>query len=163
MKRHQALVPLSHDHHQALLVALRLKKGGPASARDNWPIEPDAQRKALFDFADRELLPHFTLEEELIFPECLKSNGEIKTLAEDLSRDHNEMRSLLTGIGSAPPAELLRKMAEFGTLLEAHVRKEERSFFPLVEAAIAQKSLAVDTAILAEQHARYRTPPACDV
>src|SRR5215211_5479133 len=104
MKRHESLVPLSHDHHQALLVALRLKKGGPSSPRDSWPTDPALQRKALNEFAERELLPHFLLEEELLFPPCIVSGGELSRAAADLGNDHRNMRSLLAEMTTAPLA-----------------------------------------------------------
>jgi iron-sulfur cluster repair protein YtfE (RIC family) len=163
MKRHEALVPLSHDHHEALLVALRLKKGGPASSRDNWPSEAEAQRNALFLFVDRELLPHFLLEEDLLFPACNASTPDIQAIAQELALEHETMRILLNGIRTSDLPPLKEKMKEFGVILEAHVRKEERSFFPLVEEGVKANTLIVDSAALAAGHARYHPPPACDV
>lgn len=161
MKRIEGLVPLSHDHHHALVVALRLKKGGPASWRDNWPEDPSAQKEALAEFAERELMPHFILEEELLFPVCSSSAGELKDAAVDLRNDHNTMRSLLADIASAETAKLPGLLVSLGTLLEAHIRKEERSFFPLLEGAISNGSVVVDLDLLASKYALYHTPPAC--
>jgi len=162
MKRHDTLIPLSHDHHHALVVALRLKKGGPASQHDNWPANPEAQRTALLEFADRELLPHFAVEEEVLFPACFNSTEEIRSVAEALRRDHTEMRRLLKEISIASPTNLLQIMSEFGVMLEAHIRKEERSFFPLVEQGISEDTLQVDGIALRQQYDLYHTPPTCD-
>jgi len=162
MKRHEGLVPLSHDHHQALLVALRLKKGGPSSPRDSWPADPAGQRKALSEFAERELLPHFILEEELLFPPCLSSGGDLGKAATDLESDHRTMRSLLAKMATAASGDLPALLSDFGNLLEVHIRKEERSFFPLVEEAIEKRELSIDLDLLATKYALYHVPPGCE-
>ncbi len=163
MKRHEALIPLSHDHHEALLVALRLKKGGPASSHDPWPEDPAMQREALFLFANRDLYPHFSLEEELLFPACSGSEGELRTLATALAQEHQLMRSVLDDVKTSDIALLPEKLQGFGFLLEAHVRKEERSFFPLLEEQIEAQLVAIDTDKLAAQYAAYHQPPDCNL
>ena len=163
MKRHQALIPLSHDHHGALLVALRLKKGGPASWRDPWPEDFSAQRDALFLFVTTDLYPHFALEEELLFPACSEHPGELSILAAELAREHQAMRSQLDDIQSTDNVLLPEKLRAFGQALEAHVRKEERSFFPLLEEHLAAQAIVIDSDKLAAQYAAYHQPPACDL
>jgi iron-sulfur cluster repair protein YtfE (RIC family) len=163
MKRHEALIPLSHDHHEALLVALRLKKGGPASVRDPWPEDPAAQRDALFLFVSRDLYPHFSLEEELLFPACKSASEPLRTLAAELAQEHQAMRGQLEDIRTTSKALLQGKLQAFGLTLEAHIRKEERSFFPLVQEQLEAKTLAVDLDKLAAQYAACHQPPACDV
>lgn len=163
MKRHEALIPLSHDHHEALLVALRLKRGGPASWRDPWPEDPTAQRDALLLFVTRDLYPHFALEEELLFPACSEGPGKLSILAAELAGEHQAMRSQLEDIRTADTALLPEKLRDFGQTLEVHVRKEERSFFPLLEEQIAAQAVAIDSDKLAAQYAAYHQPPACDL
>lgn len=60
MKRHPALVPLSHDHHQVLVIAQQLRRATADSTGElasaflaTW--ESDEKR-------------HFRLEEELLLP-----------------------------------------------------------------------------------------------
>jgi iron-sulfur cluster repair protein YtfE (RIC family) len=140
MKRHSALIPFSHSHHEALLVALRLKKGGPSSPNDTlWPKEPLEQAQALLRFADQELYPHFSLEEEYLFPAAAGKSAEIDTLINGLLLDHSGFRSALAAFkqpgDSSSIAALLK---QFGEDLERHIRLEERELFPLIEIEVEQ-------------------------
>jgi hypothetical protein len=61
MKRHRTLVPLSHDHHHALVEARRLRCGaeGPGSS---------TAASAFLRFFASETVCHLRAEEELLFP-----------------------------------------------------------------------------------------------
>ena len=62
-------------------MTLRLKKGGPSSPHDMlWPSEPKAHAEALLRFAERELYPHFDLEETALFPSAAGHYIEIIAL-----------------------------------------------------------------------------------
>ena len=58
MKRSEALKTLSHQHHQGLYAALKLKRAGPDTAAD--------ARRVFLDFYEREGARHFRAEEELL-------------------------------------------------------------------------------------------------
>lgn len=133
MKRHPALHSLSHDHHHGLVMALRLKKGGPASPNDNWPTDRAAQIQSLLSFARNELLPHFELEERHLL-------GLAQDLDERLIADHRELRALLESIGSGVSADPMLK--QFGEMLEAHIRFEEREFFPRLQEVLGEEGLS---------------------
>ena len=60
MKRTEALVLLSRDHHQALVIAQRLRRADTATA--------SAARRALLDYWDAHGRIHFQREEELLLP-----------------------------------------------------------------------------------------------
>jgi hypothetical protein len=60
MKRHPALVPLSRDHHHALVIARRLRQATEQTA-------DDAARAFLAHWHDEER-HHFRLEEEVLLP-----------------------------------------------------------------------------------------------
>ena len=136
MPRHSSLIPLSHDHHEALLVALRLKKGGPTSPHDTlWSHELPKQVHSLQLFFERELLPHFKLEEEILFP-AASGLEELQPTVKNLLSQHQRMREMIENITSLQEeARLKKEMAGFGALLEAHVRIEERELFPKLEEA----------------------------
>ncbi len=159
MPRNEALIPLSHDHHHGLVVALRLKKGGPASPNDSWLEGADNQAPQLLAFADSELLNHFLLEEELVFPVLLNLGiDEISTLTHELLEEHQAMRASLDAIRQSPNSTVLK---HFGELLEAHIRKEERILFPLIERAIEKGSIILPAETIKTRSDSYTPPPVC--
>lgn len=60
MKRHPALVPLSRDHHHALVIAQRLRRATVETATE--------VARAFLSHWDAEEKLHFRLEEELLLP-----------------------------------------------------------------------------------------------
>ncbi len=159
MPRHSSLVPLSHDHHHGLVVALRLKKGGPASQNDWWLAGEENQAPQLLAFADSELLHHFTLEEQLVFPVLLDLGDDMMTsITGELLAEHQAMRASLEKIRQLPDPQMLK---DFGDLLEAHIRKEERILFPLVEQQIEKGGIILDDELIKTRHDSYAAPPVC--
>ena len=136
MPRHTNLIPLSHDHHEALLIALRLKKGGPTSQHDHlWSTELPKQLHSLQLFFKRELLPHFKLEEDILFPAAMVLE-ELHPLIESLLAQHEQIRKKISTIFLITDDDLVKnELADFGLLLESHIRSEERELFPKLEAA----------------------------
>ncbi|HZK51147.1 MAG TPA: hemerythrin domain-containing protein [Actinomycetota bacterium] len=137
-KRHESLIPLSHDHHHALAQARRLKAA--ASMTD----VPE-RRRAADDFVNfylGRLVRHFREEEELFFAPLVDRDeaGDqvMKAVAEHL-RVHALARSLRRQLvdGEAEPETL----SALSTLLTTHVRWEERDLLPLVERLLSQAEL----------------------
>jgi hemerythrin-like domain-containing protein len=137
-KRHDALLPLTHDHHHALVQA-RALIGGELSS-------PDARReiaRTFIDFYRNDTLLHFHEEEEELFPRLLDSMDEpppelTRVLVEHV-RIHGMVARLEESLGSgAPTGEELRGLGE---LLRAHVRFEENILFPLIEASVGDSAL----------------------
>ena len=144
MPRHLSLIPLSHDHHEALLIALRLKKGGPTSQHDHlWSTELPKQVHSLKLYFERELLPHFKLEEEILFP-AASGIPEVSDLISTLLTHHQQMRKMMGNISTFSDEPALKKeMANFGILLESHVRLEERELFPKLEEAEKERRMKI--------------------
>ena len=84
MKRSAALVPLGHDHHQALEVALRLRR---ATAED---LEHAIER--FREFWSERGRRHFEIEEELVLP-ALEGDQEWDGLAERVRQEHEQLRT----------------------------------------------------------------------
>lgn len=61
-RRHESLIPLSHEHHDALLLAWRLRTG------DLSKREPELRAQHVSAFFEYRLINHLKLEEELVFP-----------------------------------------------------------------------------------------------
>ena len=65
-KRHPALVPVARDHHEGLLLAVRLQQGEKALER-LWSHDTAWQARFVVDFFNDHLIRHFAVEEVKIF------------------------------------------------------------------------------------------------
>jgi quercetin dioxygenase-like cupin family protein len=124
MRRHRALIPLSHDHHHALVEARRLRN---AADHDD---DPGAAAAAFTDFFATDSVPHFREEEEMLFP-LVAAFDEARPLVVEALLDHQRLHALVAELHRS--ADVRPAMREIGELLEAHVRREERELFPLIE------------------------------
>ena len=134
MKRTSALAPLSHDHHQALVVAQKLRRATPdtvQAARDAWMSFWPAGREH-FRAEEEVLLPayagHAAVEEDPAVARVLLDHVTIRHHATELER-HAET-----------PLETIHAL---GDVLGGHVRLEEHELFPHIEAALPADELAL--------------------
>src|SRR5262245_54462619 len=123
MKRHPALISLSHDHHHALVEARRLRR---AADRD----DPGPAAAAFADFFAAVSVPHFREEQETLFP-LVATVEEARPFVVEALLDHQRLYALVADLQRSPDAR--RTMREIGELLEVHVQREERELFPLIE------------------------------
>lgn len=142
MKRAEALTSLSHDHHQALALALRLRRSGPETAA--------ADRGELLRFWENQER-HFELEEEILLPALEKHAGAGQPLADRTRTEHQEIRRRIGSIADEDVADAAT-LVEFGELLNSHVRMEERELFPLVERSLPSEELALLAQKLDDAH-----------
>lgn len=129
MKRDARLRGLSSDHHQALVIArstLRLAEFEQADA---------AAARALAERYDRELEPHFAIEEEVLLP-ALEKAGE-QAFVQRTLEDHAFLRE----IAHAAREGRTEQLAAFAERLTAHVRFEERELFPRCEELLTDEVL----------------------
>lgn len=142
MKRDPRLQDLSRDHHHALVLARQSRVAAKGS-----DDEVRAQLASASEKLERDLLPHFAVEEDLLLP-ALDAAG-CADLTERTRVDHARLRDLLAAKGD--PRERLKR---FGQLLRDHVRFEENELFPAAEthldagtlAAVAEASAALESA-----------------
>ena len=130
MKRHPALIPLSHDHHHALVQARRLHRG---AARDE--RERREAAAAFLKFFARDTRAHFREEEEWFFPLLVDADAPATELLTRALLEHQHLHALVRTLDIEAAAEdvsvtTMRKLAE---TLEEHIRFEERVLFPLIE------------------------------
>lgn len=130
MKRDVRLQGLTSDHHHALVLARRLRE---AVARGGLDLMLLAEVRHRYD---NDLGPHFAIEEEESLP-ALALVGRTDLVDRTL-RDHGALRDHLAAAESGDRSRL----AEFGALLEAHVRFEERDLFTTCEALVGPEVLA---------------------
>lgn len=115
MKRHDALIGLSQDHHHALVLARRC-----ASEELTW----DEMVRAF----EEELEPHFQIEERMLLPALGDDPLVDRTLA-----DHAAIRAHVRS---------RRSLVELGDLLREHVRFEERELFERAQQVMGEAELA---------------------
>ena len=134
MKRHSALRALSHDHHHGLVQAHRLMM-----ASNNTAQEALAVAEAFKRFVHQELMEHFRKEEEILI-KALKPYCEVESDVQcrRLLSEHEALRQDIKALAAAQGAISMRALQEIGARLEAHIRFEEREFFPRIEALLTE-------------------------
>ena len=130
MKRHSALVSLSRDHHQSLVLAQRLRRATDDTFTDvalmflaHWQAEEER---------------HFRLEEEILLPAYAEHFAPhhpaiLRTLVE-----HAVIRRDAVQLSVAPTLEVLHLV---GVRVADHINFEERELFPLIETALSEAEL----------------------
>ena len=130
MKRSPELTRLSHDHHQALFVAQRLKRAKDASPAG-----------VFLDFMASHGERHFYQEESILLPAWFAASPDADAaMAERVAAEHLALRTHAEQLRNAtPPVEELQRLGE---ALERHVRFEERELFPRIESDLDSASLS---------------------
>ncbi len=129
--RHPSLIPLSHDHHHGLALALRCRKQALGQLKPMGTAGLRIRAEEFREFFDKQLTPHFRAEEEVLFPLMRRAVPGSAALLDELLRDHEKFRQAAprlkadTGLG--------KLIFDLGDLLETHIRREERELFPLFE------------------------------
>lgn len=130
MKRPEALAALSRDHHHALVIAQRLKRATETTAAD--------ASQAFLEYWRADGQRHFREEEDILLPTYAGYGDPEMPVVARVLIDHVRIRRLAHEITSdAPPAAL----HVLGEQLAAHVRREERDLFPLIERALPDEEL----------------------
>ncbi|MBV8049383.1 MAG: hemerythrin domain-containing protein [Paludibacterium sp.] len=120
MKRSTILIPLSREHHSALVLAKRIQ-----AHLDDTAVLEELMRQIPHRHAPG-LRAHFD-EEERLLPPSLQAKAPLPLRR--FFDEHARLRHLLAQIEGGD----LRAMQEFATLLAAHVRFEERELFSCFE------------------------------
>lgn len=133
MKRHPSLASLSRDHHHALVLARDARRWLPEHAPASVFI---AELRRRFD---GELADHFAAEERELVSRSVALGEPLASLAARIVADHDALRAV---VASLEPASLASQCATFGARLEAHVRFEEREWFPALEEHLGSNALS---------------------
>ncbi len=156
LRRDPALLPLSQDHHAALMQAQALSRA--AAGTPSYTGPPDRTARGFLAFRQNELLGHFSDEEEVLLPvaERVDPEGSARVCSE-----HAEMNRLAAALQSSLDAghDPRPIMAELGSLLHDHVRFEERAWFETLQERLGADELArLGRALAAHREARGRGP-----
>jgi hemerythrin-like domain-containing protein len=127
MLRDPALIPLSQQHHNGLALCVLTRRGLAADAG----LVKLAKR--IIDRYELELINHFEIEEQVLFPLCAPS-----PLIEQLLADHRTLEALVEKLRVEPTAAILE---EFCELLSTHIRREERELYEQAQRTIPREAL----------------------
>ena len=138
MKRHDALAPLSREHHGALILAQLLKN--ITTVYTGLPADVIGKAAYAIRFYNEELVKHFKEEEDIVIATITGIDAALDILANEIIAEHKDLRILFTTINDS--SDLSAHLEKIGNTLEQHIRKEERIFFPLVQQLCNQAQLA---------------------
>lgn len=137
IKRHNALAPLSRDHHRGLILSQLIKKDAPDYK--DLPKTTFDKVKYTINFYKSELVKHFKNEEDILYPAVKNKSNEIDELFEDIISEHNKIKQLVVQLESGEKnSDILN---ELGVLLELHIRKEERLLFEKIQNLLSDEEL----------------------
>ncbi len=158
LKRDAALVPLSQDHHAALVQAQALTRAAEGRQPYERPGAAAKVARAFLAFRQAGLVGHFSDEEHVLFPEAgrVDPDGTARVRAE-----HAQLNALAGELEVA--LQLSRDpravMGALGSLLHDHVRFEERAWFETLQARLGAPELSrLGRALEAHREARGRGP-----
>ena len=130
MLRDPSLVPLSHQHHNGLALCVLTRR---SLAADPSPENVARLAARVIDRYEIELVNHFEIEEQVLFPLCAAL-----PLVGELIAEHRALEEFVAGLRVAPSAELLER---FCALLSAHIRREESELFEQIQRTAPRDAL----------------------
>jgi iron-sulfur cluster repair protein YtfE (RIC family) len=136
MKRHEALAPLSREHHGALILAQLIKRNAPEYK--GLPTTISDKVVYALNFYKTELKTHFK-KEELLLKKVKDLHPEIAKLSAEIVAEHEVLKGLFLSLKITFDPEAV--LNELGNELDAHIRKEERILFPLIQQHCSEEML----------------------
>ena len=121
IKRHQALVSFSRDHHFGLLLVWKIRQGLAKA------INPERITNYVLYAFDNDLRQHFSEEERLMFSK-LPAADPLRQQAEN---EHAAIYSLAEKLRGDKTNEQL--LTQFAENLQDHIRFEERILFTYMQ------------------------------
>jgi hemerythrin-like domain-containing protein len=131
MRRDPSLIPLSHQHHNGLALCVLTDR---VLASDTSPANVEKLGRRIVDRFEIELVNHFELEEQLVFPLL----GQESTLVAELIAEHRIIERIVATLREQPSIDALR---EFTAVLRRHIRTEENELFEQIQKAIPREEL----------------------
>ncbi|MBP1948306.1 hemerythrin domain-containing protein [Virgibacillus litoralis] len=136
IKRHESLQPLSRHHMIGLHLALKLKRAGTEESR----LTIEEIKQEADEFWNPNGQQHFREEEEFLLPAYAQYAKIEQPEIIEMLLEHVKIRAQMDNLINGEDVSL-DKMHELGMLLEAHIRKEERVIFPMIEKALPEDKL----------------------
>ena len=130
MLRDPSLIPLSQQHHNGLALCVMTRR---SLAEDASPANVAKLARRAIDRYELELVNHFEIEEQVLFPAC----GPMP-IVDELLADHRAIEAYVAQLRTAPSATLLEQFCE---LLTRHIRREENELFEQIQRALPREVL----------------------
>ena len=130
MLRDPSLIPLSHQHHNGLALCVMTRR---SLAQDSSAPNIAKLARRAIDRYEVELVNHFEIEEQVLFPLC----GPME-LIEVLLAEHRALEAMIGLLRIAPTAGLLE---QFCQLLSTHIRREENELFEQIQRSLPRDVL----------------------
>ena len=111
---------ISHDHHHGLVMSQRI-----LDAVDNESADFSALAAQIIQFFDDYMVPHFAMEENILFPAIERERGKL-AVVKKLIAEHHDMRMRVTRLRIASLEFKAADFRQFSQILERHIRKEEK-------------------------------------
>ena len=136
MKRHETLAPLSREHHGALILAQLIKRNAPEYK--GLPATISDKVVYAINYYKNELKTHFK-KEEILLKQVKTLHHSIAAIADEIVAEHVLLKTLFLSLSNTFDPEAI--LNELGNELEAHIRKEERVLFPLIQEHCTEEML----------------------
>ena len=127
IKRHEALKPLSREHHHGLLLCWKIRQGVRKK------VEVSRIKAYTEWFKIHYLDPHFEVEEEHIFPVL----GNDHELVKRALKEHRRLKRLFS-----QDTEVEIALNNIEEELDSHIRFEERVLFNEIQEVASAEQLA---------------------
>ena len=134
MLRHKSLHPLSHQHHNGLALCVMLERSLAVDGTDD---NVDRLACKVWGRFELELVNHFALEEDLLFP-AIESELGTSTLVTGLVAEHRLMEQMAHGLRAAGSEMAL---LAFAALLRTHIRREENELFEHIQGRLKPETM----------------------
>ena len=137
MNNTKSLFSIAHDHFHGLMLAQMIKKGSQTS--EGMPDTLEGKARYTIHFFEQELENHFYIEEHVLQPVVTGISKELDMIFTELIDEHNELRKMIEHLRNGKNLE--EKLDRFGSMLEDHIKNEERNFFPKIQEALSEDEL----------------------
>jgi hemerythrin-like domain-containing protein len=134
MLRDPSLIPLSHQHHNGLALCVLTRR---SLAEDSSPGNIAKLARRVIDRYELELVNHFEIEEQVLFPACGAVRESMPLIA-GLLADHRAIEAFIAQLRAAPTSGLLE---QFCQLLSTHIRREENELFEHIQRSLPRETL----------------------
>jgi hemerythrin-like domain-containing protein len=146
-------VCLSREHHDGLVLALRISRELPAADSG----AADSLYADLLAFWEQSLLRHFRAESECLLARLTRHVGLEDEMIRRTESDHLRMAALIADMKDTDDGAVRReRMGSFGEVLRDHIRWEEEKLFEVTQRLMAKRELKALGRELDE-----RLPPLC--